>query len=78
MRAETLAEQLFFTTCHLSASSPDGSWVGTGSVYAVETTQGTAHFLVTNKHVLRGATALAVRMIRQDSDGNPKLGCATQ
>lgn len=78
MRAETLAEQLFFTTCHLSVTSPSGGWVGTGFVYAVETDQGAAHFLVTNRHVLDGASDLTVRFIRRSADDAPELGRATQ
>ena len=78
MRAETISEQLFFTTCHLAARSPDGNWVGTGFIYAIETTVGTAHFLVTNKHVLQGAANLTIRLIQNDGAGAPLLGKATQ
>jgi hypothetical protein len=75
MRAETISEQLFFTTVRLECTGEVAS-VGTGFVYAVETEQGTAHFLVTNKHVLDGAKAITVRMVRS-RDGLPLLGEAT-
>ena len=78
MQAETIAEQLFFTTCHIEASGAAGTWVGTGFVYALETNMGTAQFLVTNKHVLKSAQNVTVRMIRQNDSGGPWLGNATQ
>lgn len=78
MRVETFADQLFFTTVRIEAECPSGSWVGTGFVYAVETNKGTAHFVVTNKHVLEAAETVTVRMIQQDAAGGPRLGQATQ
>lgn len=77
MRPETIAEQLFFTTARIQAESEAGSSVGTGFVYAVETDQGTGHFLVTNKHVLHGAKAITVNMVRAAGDF-PALGQATR
>jgi hypothetical protein len=62
MKVETFADQLFFATVHLSGAD----WVATGFVYAVETDQGAAHFLLTNKHVLEGVTDFNVRMIAGD------------
>jgi V8-like Glu-specific endopeptidase len=78
MQAETIAEQLFFTTCRIEAISEARAWVGTGFIYAVETNSGTAHFLVTNKHVFESAQKITVRMIRQTASGGPSLGNATQ
>jgi V8-like Glu-specific endopeptidase len=78
MRVETIAEQLFFTTCFIEASGGARSWVGTGFVYVVETNAGAAHFLVTNKHVLKLADKVAVRMIQQTASGEPSLGKVTQ
>lgn len=77
MRTETIAEQLFFTTVRIEASSSVAASVGTGFIYAVETERGTAHFLVSNKHVFDGATRLSVRMIRSSGDA-PALGHATE
>jgi V8-like Glu-specific endopeptidase len=78
MRAETLAEQLFFTTCRIEAHSRTRQWIATGFVYAVQTDKGPAHFLITNKHVLRSAEELTIRMIRKSAAGTPWLGEATQ
>jgi hypothetical protein len=78
VQAETIAEQLFFTTCRIEAHGGARTWVGTGFVYAEQTNKGPAHFLVTNKHVLRSADEVTVRMIRQSASGGPWLGEATQ
>jgi V8-like Glu-specific endopeptidase len=78
MQAQTLADQLFFTTCYIEARSQGQSWVGTGFVYAVETNAGAAHFLVTNKHVLGTAESVTIRMIKQGPSGEPSLGNATK
>jgi V8-like Glu-specific endopeptidase len=78
MRVETIAEQLFFTTCLIKASGEAGSRVGTGFVYVVDTNAGAAHFLVTNKQVLKSADKVAVRMIQQTASGEPSLGKVTQ
>ena len=68
MKIESLAEQLFFTTCRIEASGPNGSSVGTGFFYAVDTDAGTLHLLVTNKHVVAGATELTFLMSRSDGE----------
>lgn len=74
MEVSTASDQLFFVTAHLAATGTDGSqWTGTGFVYATETSSGTAHFLVTNRHVLEGVENLVVRMIK-GTDGAPELG----
>lgn len=77
MEVETMAEQLFFTTALVSGKSPTGDWTGTGFAYAVGTDKGSAHFLVTNKHVLSGASEVTVRMVRADNQ-KPALGAGTQ
>jgi len=80
MQVVTTAEQLFFTTMRLVANGPkegagpDISWVGTGFAYQVQTDRGIAHFLVTNKHVLRHARQLTVSMIAGNADRTPALG----
>ena len=64
MKVSTVADQLFFVTVHLTAWTASGEqWVGTGSIYVVQTDQGPAHFLVTNRHVFERATRLQVAMI---------------
>jgi hypothetical protein len=70
MRAETVAEQLFFVTVRIVGQSVDGkSWVGTGCIYAVETTAGTLHLMVTNRHVVEGANVIVVHFAQASSDG---------
>jgi len=78
MEVATIAEQLFFVTVYLEGRNSTHSWTGTGFVYAVETDRGSAHFLVTNKHVFRHAEQLTVRMVLGGNDGKPVLGRATQ
>lgn len=73
MRVETIADQLYFTTVRLEVEGDDGRWTGTSFVYAVETNAGTAHFLVTNKHVLEGGRQITFSLLRSDGDG-PRLG----
>jgi len=77
VKAETISEQLFFTTVWIEASNPGSTTVGTGFVYAAETDAGTVHVLVTNKHVVEEATSIRVRMIEQ-RDGQPLLGHGTE
>lgn len=75
MNVATLAEQLFFVTANLEAQGPDGTTSGTGFIYAVETNQGTAHFLVTNKHVLDAAgPTLVIQLIAATHDDKPDYG----
>lgn len=79
MRAETAAEQLFFTTVFLSAQDPTGaSWTGTGFIvnYPIEPAN-EVPVLVTNKHVLHGAALLTVRMVRANADGQPDSAAVT-
>jgi hypothetical protein len=82
MQVVTAAEQLFFTTIRIVAEGaqggvgPDASWVGTGFAYEVQTQQGPAHMLVTNKHVLRHARQVTLSMISATPDGLPALGKA--
>lgn len=74
MRAETLAEQLMFTTVFVQGQCGSSHWIGTGFMYAVGTDAGTAHFLVSNKHVLEEAEILTVRMVKASADGLPMSG----
>jgi hypothetical protein len=65
MRVETVLEQLFFTTTYIGTDNPGGSGgTGTGFVYRVETSA-TQHalFLVTNKHVIEGASVARIRVL---------------
>lgn len=78
MRAETVAEQLFFTTVRISTRNADGSTgVGTGFLYTVSTSATQeATFLVTNKHVVAGAAAATLHFLGAvDGDMSaPQLG----
>jgi hypothetical protein len=78
VQVETTAEQMFFVTARIQGTGGGKSWVGTGFVYSVETDKGPAHFLVTNKHVLRDAETLAISMIAARPDGTAALGRASQ
>lgn len=66
MRAETLAEQLFFSTVYLRGDDGAGTvWTGTGFIINYEVEHGGyVPILVTNKHVLENATTLTIRMVR--------------
>lgn len=77
MEVESFFDQVFFTTVRLECRADTKRWVGTGFVYAVETQKGSAHFLVTNKHVVQGALEVTARMV-QGEGVKPKLGHATQ
>jgi hypothetical protein len=78
MQTKSLAEQLSFVTVRLEARNADTSWTGTGFVHGVDTERGTAHFLITNRHVLQDATELDVNMIRASPDRTaPVLGQGT-
>ena len=79
MRAETAAEQLFFTTVFISAQDAmGGKWSGTGFVinYPIEPVN-EVPVLVTNKHVLSGAAVLTVSMVRANADGQPESAAVT-
>jgi hypothetical protein len=64
MRVTTLADKLFFSTAFLEAQSVEGgSWTGTGFVYGFDDDRGRVPFLVTNKHIVCGASALTIRLV---------------
>ncbi len=74
MLVQTPAEQLFFVTARITATGSGGSWVGTGFIYSVPVTDGTVHVLVTNKHVLAGASTLDISVIAANPDDTPCFG----
>lgn len=69
---ETLADQLFHTTVFIEAFTPTSSSTGTGFLinYPAGNDQIRA-VLITNKHVLAGATAVAFTLPAADTDGQP-------
>lgn len=71
MRVETESEQLFFTTVYLTGISSNESWTGTGFILQYETSAGTVPVLVTNKHIVSGASEFRIRLIQSSDDGQP-------
>lgn len=82
MDVSTLNEQLLFSTVYLQCVKPKGNSTGTGFVYGVSVEgpkgqKGDAHFLVTNKHVLKDASRVSFQMVQRDPSGEkPVLGKA--
>lgn len=75
MQVKTVAEQLLFVTVNLTGHVGTNVTTGTGFIYGAETDQGTAHFLVTNKHVLDGAAdRLQIQMVAATALGDPDFG----
>lgn len=57
MEVQTPAEQLLFTTVRIETSTPTGGGTGTAFLFTYEHDDGRSWgFLVTNKHVIAGAT----------------------
>lgn len=75
MQVQTLIEQLLFSTVRITTTSPQGSGLGTGFFWmTTPDADGDAHlFLVTNKHVIEGATSAVLHFIGGSADG-PHLG----
>lgn len=65
---ESIADQLFYSTVYIEAEGSQGTWTGTGFLVNYEVAVGTVPVLVTNKHVLNGATAVAFRVVT--AEGN--------
>jgi Trypsin-like peptidase domain len=79
MKVETPSDQLFFVTARIEAGDDEGrEWVGTGFTYRADTDRGAVHLLVTNRHMLEGATWMRLLMCAQDDAGNPALGTAAK
>lgn len=70
MRAETIAEKLFFVTCRIEALI-SGSWsIATGFFYSVPTVEGEAEFIVTNRHVVEAASEVRVTFVNAPPVGD--------
>ncbi|MCT2088556.1 serine protease [Micrococcus terreus] len=76
-RAETTAEQLFFTTVYIQTNGQGVQSTGTGFIVAYTVEGGLFYVLVTNKHVLEGAEKATFRMVSMGDDGQPS-DAATQ
>lgn len=73
MQVNTIAEQLLFTTVRIETTTPDGTGTGTAFVFNYQQEEKQYLFLVTNKHVIRGATN--GRFFFTLSDGqSPQIG----
>lgn len=70
MRAETIAEKLFFATCRIEALIGDNWSLGTGFFYSVPTVEGEAEFIVTNRHVVEGATDIRFTFVNAPPVGD--------
>jgi hypothetical protein len=75
MRPETVKEQLFFVTVRIETVKGDQKKVGTGFIleYRPVGASSTEKFIVTNKHLIEGATSGNFFFIRSDGK-NPQLG----
>lgn len=56
MNLEKIGTQLLYSTIRLEAETPSGVSTGTGFVFSVERGEKTYPFVVTNKHVINGAS----------------------
>lgn len=70
MIVDTLAKQAFFTTVRIQTAVPGGTSTGTGFVYNVFSDDRFVPVLVTNKHVIKGATTGTVGFVK-GVDGQP-------
>lgn len=76
MQVNTILEQLLFTTVRITTTNPDGSTgLGTGFIYSKPLADGLAAYaLITNKHVVAGATSATLHFIAGDAKQQPHLG----
>jgi len=74
MDVTSIADQLYFVTVYINAADDNGNtWTGTGFIITVDTRQGVANAVITNKHVVDGATSINFRMHKKDNEGKPIL-----
>jgi hypothetical protein len=73
MQVNTIAEKLLFTTVRIECTTPDGMSAGTAFIFNYQEEEKQYLFLVTNKHVIKGA--IDGRFFFTLSDGNaPQIG----
>jgi len=73
MLVNSIAEQLLFTTVRIETITPDGIGTGTAFIFSYQQEEKRYLFLVTNKHVIRGA--INGRFFFTLSDGqSPQIG----
>ncbi|TMQ25502.1 MAG: hypothetical protein E6K65_16445 [Nitrospirae bacterium] len=73
MEASTVAEQLLFTTVRVETEGTAGPGVGTAFMLTNKSGESEYPFLVTNKHVVRGAHTGRLTFV-QGKDDKPLLG----
>ncbi len=74
MQAESMAEQLFFTTVRIDTILPDGTaGAGTGFLFSHKVGEKTYAFVVSNKHVVKGMKEGFLTFL-QRQDKEPLLG----
>lgn len=84
MRFQSLAQHLFLSTVRIESSTPEGTSVGTGFIFAYEEEDhlpegyGTLFFLVTNKHVVENAEGGWFYFLGSSGSGTPALGHSVQ
>ncbi|MCY7342327.1 MAG: serine protease [Pseudonocardia sp.] len=77
MQVDTIMKQLLFNAVYIETQVPDGTSSGTGFIYnAAIGTDSILPTLVTNKHVIAGASQLKIRLIGAipPSNDRPDLG----
>lgn len=68
-------EQMAYSTVHIECEVPNGKATGTGFFYQVSLGPGRiVPLLITNKHVVAGATRATIVFTLQASDGTPDVG----
>lgn len=74
MQTSSIAEQLLFTTVRIETiSSDETTGVGTGFIFSLQRDSSTDLFLVTNKHVIAGAS-IGTLFFTVEHNGQPVLG----
>ena len=73
MKIDTLMKELLFTTVHIRTQTASGVSTGTGFIYNAARGDNGTPVLVTNKHMIEGATQGVIRLIGRAGDG-PDLG----
>lgn len=74
MKTDSLAEQLFFTTVRIDTVDAAGKrGAGTGFFFSHKSGEATYRFIVTNKHVAHGMSAVRLTLLKRDGD-KPLLG----
>ena len=67
-------DQLVHTTVRIECQTPQGTSCGSGYFFDFMSDKGCIPCIVTNKHVVAGATTGNIHLTIKDNDGVPKLG----